>query len=122
MSQVASSPVNDLLGRAPPSEDPAEACGGPVDPSALVRVLPIINKRGLHARASAKFVQTVERFDAQVRVCRNGEAVCGNSIMGLMMLAAAPGTTVTVTATGRQAEEALAALSTLVADRFGEEE
>lgn len=89
---------------------------------ALVRQLLIVNKRGLHARASAKFVQTVERFDADVRVCRNGEEVHGCSIMGLMMLAAATGTTVRVSATGPQAEAVLDALATLVADRFGEEE
>ncbi|MFG1463405.1 HPr family phosphocarrier protein [Xanthobacter sp. DSM 24535] len=88
----------------------------------MVRVLPIINKRGLHARASAKFVQTVERFTATVTVCRNGEAVAGNSIMGLMMLAAAPGTTVTVTAYGDDAEAVLRTLEELVADRFGEGE
>ncbi|QRG09245.1 HPr family phosphocarrier protein [Xanthobacter dioxanivorans] len=97
-------------------------CGRPVAPEALVRTLPIVNKRGLHARASAKFVQTVERFDACVTVCRSGEAVGGNSIMGLMMLAAAPGTTVTVTATGAEAAAVMDALTTLVADRFGEEE
>lgn len=111
-----------------PGNDPSsdqqisEACGAPAPAGALVRVLPIINKRGLHARASAKFVQTVERFNATVTVCRNGEAVGGNSIMGLMMLAAAPGTTVTVTAYGEEAAPVLKALEELVADRFGEGE
>lgn len=115
MSQAASLPEN--------SADPiAEACGTPAAIGALVRVLPIINKRGLHARASAKFVQTVERYGAAVKVCRNGEAVDGNSIMGLLMLAAAPGTSVTVTASGADATEALDALEALVANRFGEEE
>ncbi len=103
-------------------EDVVTACGAPADDGALVRRLPIINKRGLHARASAKFVQMVESFDAHVTVCRNGEAVGGNSIMGLMMLAAAPGTTVVVTATGHAAEAVLDALEALVANRFGEEE
>ena len=103
-------------------EDVATACGAPAPEDALVRVLPIINKRGLHARASAKFVQMVESFDAHVTVCRNGEAVGGNSIMGLMMLAAAPGTSVVVTATGNAAEAVLDALEALVANRFGEEE
>ncbi|WP_425339168.1 HPr family phosphocarrier protein [Azorhizobium doebereinerae] len=103
-------------------EDVEAACGVAAPDNALVRRLPIINKRGLHARASAKFVQTVESFDAHVTVCRNGEAVDGNSIMGLMMLAAAPGTSVVVTATGNQAEAVLAALDALVANRFGEEE
>ena len=70
----------------------------------------IVNKKGLHARASAKFVQTVEQFDAAVRVTRDGETVGGTSIMGLMMLAAGTGTTITVEATGREAAEAMAAL------------
>lgn len=134
MSQAASSPVTETFAGpvAEPAdaqdaprcdaEDPALACGRPIAPEALVRVLPIVNKRGLHARASAKFVQTVERFDACVTVCRSGEAVSGNSIMGLMMLAAGPGTCVTVTATGVEAPAVLDALGTLVADRFGEEE
>ncbi len=89
---------------------------------ALRRELAIVNKRGLHARASAKFVQTVERFDADVRVTRAGETVGGTSIMGLMMLAAAPGTTILVEATGPQAQAAIDALETLVGDRFGEGE
>lgn len=84
--------------------------------------LSIINKRGLHARASAKFVQTVERFDARVCVARNGEEVCGTSIMGLMMLAASTGTSVTVSAEGPQAEAVMEALSSLVSNRFGEDE
>ncbi|MDQ0349604.1 HPr family phosphocarrier protein [Ancylobacter vacuolatus] len=89
---------------------------------ALRRELAIINKRGLHARASAKFVQTVERFDADVRVTRAGETVGGSSIMGLMMLAAAPGTTILVEASGPQAQAAIDALEALVSDRFGEGE
>ncbi|GLK57055.1 phosphocarrier protein [Methylopila capsulata] len=84
--------------------------------------LPIINKRGLHARASAKFVQVVERFTADVRVSRAGETVGGTSIMGLMMLAAAPGTTIHVEAKGADAEEAIEAIASLVANRFGEDE
>jgi phosphocarrier protein len=89
---------------------------------AVSRVLPIVNQKGLHARASAKFVHTVEKFDAQVRVSRGGETVGGTSIMGLMMLAASPGTTITVEATGPQAAEVVAALEQLLATRFGEEE
>ena len=88
----------------------------------LTRELPIVNKRGLHARASAKFVQTVERFDADVRVTRCGETVGGTSIMGLMMLAAAPGTTIEVAASGREAQAVLDALARLFAERFGEDE
>ena len=89
---------------------------------ALVRVLEIVNKKGLHARASAKFVQTVERFDAQVKVTRGGETVGGTSIMGLMMLAAGPGTTIKVEASGNEAEEVMAALVALVGGGFGEQD
>jgi len=88
----------------------------------IVRVLEIVNQKGLHARASAKFVRTVERFDAQVRVTRCGETVGGNSIMGLMMLAAAPGTSITVEATGPEAAKVMTAIEALVADRFGEDD
>jgi phosphocarrier protein HPr len=90
--------------------------------SAITRVLAIINQKGLHARASAKFVQMVEKFDAEVTVTRGGETVGGTSIMGLMMLAAGPGTSITVAATGAQAAEVMAALETLVGSRFGEDE
>jgi phosphocarrier protein HPr len=106
------------------SEDDAspESTAGPsVPPGALSRELPIINKRGLHARASAKFVQMVERFKAEIWVTRGGETVGGTSIMGLMMLSAGPGTTITVSATGPEAEAALAAISELVASKFNEE-
>lgn len=89
--------------------------------TSLSRELPIINKRGLHARASAKFVQTVSAFDANVTVSKDGMSVGGTSIMGLMMLAASPGCCVVVSATGNQAAEVLDALQRLVADRFGEE-
>jgi phosphocarrier protein HPr len=89
---------------------------------AVVRELAIINKRGLHARASAKFVQMVEKFQSNITVTRNAETVGGNSIMGLMMLAAGPGTSVTVSATGPDAEAAIEALAQLVESKFGEEE
>ena len=85
-------------------------------------MLEICNKKGLHARASAKFVQTVEKFDADVKVKRGNEVVGGTSIMGLMMLAAGPGTTITVEASGKQAAEVLDALAALVSGRFTEEE
>jgi phosphocarrier protein len=88
--------------------------------NAVVRTLVICNKKGLHARASAKFVQTVEKFDADVRVTRGHETVGGTSIMGLMMLAAAPGTPITVSATGPQAAAAVDALDALITSRFGE--
>ncbi|MGY5780163.1 HPr family phosphocarrier protein [Rhizobium sp. LEGMi135b] len=87
----------------------------------LYRELLIINKRGLHARASAKFVQTVEAYDAAITVSKDGTTVGGTSIMGLMMLAASPGCSVLVTASGNQAAEALEALDQLVANKFGEE-
>jgi phosphocarrier protein HPr len=101
-------------------EDPPGEQVAPED--ALVRVIEIVNQKGLHARASAKFVQTVEKFNAEVRVARGGERVGGTSIMGLMMLGAAPGTSITVEAFGPQAAEVLDALETLIASRFGEEE
>ena len=93
-----------------------------VPSGAVVREIPIINKRGLHARASAKFVKMVEQFDAEILVTRGGETVGGTSIMGLMMLSAGPGTTITVSATGAQAEAAVAALAELVGNKFNEEE
>ncbi len=92
------------------------------DGAAVSREIAITNRRGLHARASAKFVQTVERFDAEVRVSRAGETVGGTSIMGLMMLAAGPGTTILVEVEGAEASAALEALTDLVESRFGEEE
>ena len=92
------------------------------DPATTTRELEICNKKGLHARASAKFVQTVERYDAEVKVTRGSESVGGTSIMGLMMLAAGPGTTITVEATGKQAAEVVEALAALVTGRFTEEE
>jgi phosphocarrier protein HPr len=106
--------------------EPAHDTGDCVDneqphrDGAVVRVLSICNKKGLHARASARFVQTVEKFDADVRVMRCGETVGGTSIMGLMMLAAAPGTTITVEATGKEAAEVIEALTELINSRFGE--
>jgi phosphocarrier protein len=85
------------------------------------REITIVNARGLHARASAKFVKCAEQFDAAVTVSRDGNTVPGTSIMGLMMLAASPGSTILVSASGRQASEALDALESLVTGRFGEE-
>lgn len=91
------------------------------DGDGISKSLMIVNKRGLHARASAKFVQLVSGFDAAVEVEKDGVTVGGTSIMGLMMLAAAPGCAISVTARGPQADEVMTALETLVADRFGEE-
>ncbi|MCR9136965.1 MAG: HPr family phosphocarrier protein [Alphaproteobacteria bacterium] len=87
----------------------------------VTRQLDIINKRGLHARASAKFVQLAASFDAEITVSKDGSSVGGTSIMGLMMLAASPGCCIMVSATGPQAAEALNALDALVAGRFGED-
>ena len=101
--------------------DEAPQAGTGVPAGAISKDLLIINKRGLHARASAKFVQAVERFDAQVWVTRGGETVGGNSIMGLMMLSASPGTTILVSAKGPEAQAALDAIAALVADKFNEE-
>ena len=101
-------------------EDPCPP--SPVPEGARVRDLVIVNKKGLHARASAKFVQHAEKFDAAIIVTRGHEFVGGTSIMGLMMLAAGTGTTITIKATGKQAAAAVEDLCALVSDRFGEEE
>ena len=87
-----------------------------------VRTFEIVNRRGLHARASAKFVRCAEAFDADVTVSKGGQSVGGTSIMGLMLLAAAPGCSIDVSATGPEAGEALDALGTLVSQGFGEVE
>jgi phosphocarrier protein HPr len=100
---------------------PENQAGPSIPPGAVSRELPIINKRGLHARASAKFVQMVERFNAEIWVTRGGETVGGTSIMGLMMLSAGPGTTITVSVAGPEADAALAAITELVAGKFNEE-
>jgi len=100
---------------------PENLSGPSIPPGAISRELPIINKRGLHARASAKFVQMVERFEADVWVTKGSETVGGTSIMGLMMLSAGPGTSIIVSASGPQAQAALDAITELVASKFNEE-
>jgi phosphocarrier protein HPr len=100
---------------------PEDVPGPSIPPGAISRELPIINKRGLHARASAKFVQMVERFEAEVWVTKGSETVGGTSIMGLMMLSAGPGTSITVSASGPEAQAALDAITDLVAGKFNEE-
>ena len=87
-------------------------------PEAIVTV---INRKGLHARASAKFVKCAETFDAKITVTRDGQTVGGTSIMGLMMLAAGPGSSLVITAEGREGPEALEMLVALVEAGFGEE-
>ena len=83
-------------------------------------ILKIINEKGLHARASAKFVETVESFDAEAEITRDGMEASGDSIMGLLMLAAAKGTEINVETSGPQAKELATALEALVGDYFGE--
>ncbi len=87
----------------------------------LTQTLTLSNAKGLHARASARFVETVESFDATATVRRDGQSVAGDSIMGLLMLAASQGTTIDVTVDGPQADALMSALDALLADRFGEE-
>ena len=87
----------------------------------IKRVLKIVNEKGLHARASAKFVEVVERFDARAEVEKDGMGVSGDSIMGLLMLAASRGTSIEVSTSGDEAEALADALQALVADRFGED-
>ena len=84
------------------------------------RTLTIVNEKGLHARASAKLVETVERFDASATVAKDGMETTGDSIMGLLMLAASKGSTIQVRTSGPEAEALADALEALVADRFGE--
>lgn len=87
----------------------------------LVQELEIKNIKGLHARAAASFVRTAENFDADIEVERIGQKVSGHSIMGLMMLAAAKGTKIKVSISGKQASEAMKAISALINNKFGED-
>jgi phosphocarrier protein HPr len=109
-----SEPAHRTSDHVPEERSPSEG--------AVVRKLAICNRKGLHARASAKFVQTVEKFDADVRVMRGAESVGGTSIMGLMMLAASPGTSITIEATGKEAAQVIEALTALIESRFGEDD
>jgi phosphocarrier protein HPr len=95
---------------------------GEIPAGPVARDLLIVNKKGLHARAAAKFVQCADRFDAEVTVSKDSNTVGGTSIMGLMMLAAGLGSHIHVTVKGREATAALSALADLVGNRFGEEE
>ena len=101
------------------ANDAAPEAGGE---ACVTRVLEIRNKKGLHARASAKFVQTVEKFDADVKVRRGQEVVGGTSIMGLMMLAAGQGHSIVIEAEGTDAHAAMEALIALVESGFGEDD
>ncbi|HYP57526.1 MAG TPA: HPr family phosphocarrier protein [Beijerinckia sp.] len=101
----------------------AECCPECVVPEgAIARTLTIINRKGLHARATAKLVQCIDGFKAEVTVGRCGEQVGGTSIMGILTLGAGQGMTITVSAAGTEAMEALDAIEALVANRFGEDE
>ena len=105
------------------SDADTEPCPPPPDfEGAQVREMHIVNRKGLHARATAKFVQCVERFDAEIKVTRCGETVGGDSIMGILTLGAGLGSTISVAARGAEASDALKALAELVANRFGEDE
>ena len=104
--------------------DPAEQgpkCDGASAPGMACRTATICNQRGLHARAAARFVKTAGSFEAEVWVRKNGIEVSGRSIMGLMMLAAAPGAVIRLTASGPQAEAAVTALVRLVECKFDED-
>jgi len=90
-------------------------------PGFVCRSARICNQKGLHARAAARFVKTAAEFDAEIWVRKNGTEVSGRSIMGLMMLAAAPGAVIELTATGRDAEGAVTALAKLVECKFDED-
>ena len=89
--------------------------------TAVSRTVEVLNKRGLHARASAKFVTMASQIDAAIEVEKDGNTVCGTSIMGLMMLGAAMGDSILIRAEGEGAEEAVEQLARLVDDKFGEE-
>ncbi|WP_460272620.1 HPr family phosphocarrier protein [Celeribacter sp. ULVN23_4] len=89
--------------------------------ASVTRTHEIVNVKGLHARASAKFVETVEEFDAQAEVSKDGLSTGGDSIMGLLMLAASKGTTIDVTTKGADADALADALEALIKDRFGED-
>jgi phosphocarrier protein len=93
----------------------------PPTPESVTRDLEIKNRLGLHARAAAQLVQTAAKFDATITVTKDGQEVNGKSIIGLMMLAAACGTTIQVAAQGRDAEAAVAAIEALIADKFNED-
>jgi len=114
---------DDFPDDGPDGSGAAQASGDASTPGDAPEVFDsamICNQRGLHARAAAKFVKLAAQFDAEVEVIRNDNTVSGQSIMGLMMLAAGPGTTVTLRAYGREAEAAITALIDLIERKFDE--
>jgi phosphocarrier protein len=106
--------------------EPVEPCdcppNAPAPEGAVTRDIEIVNRKGLHARATAKLVHCVEQFEADVTVSRCGETVGGESIMGILTLGAGIGSTISVAATGPQAREAIDAIVALIGNRFGEDE
>lgn len=88
----------------------------------MERTVGIINKLGLHARAAAKLVTLASKFESDITIRKDGREVSGKSIMGVLMLAAAKGSEITLIASGSDSDTAIAELSQLIADRFGEEE
>jgi len=102
-------------------QDDCTDTAAPIE-GALSRTFEIVNRKGLHARATAKFVQCAESFEAEIFVSRCGETVGGSSIMGILTLGAGIGSTITVSARGAQALEALDGIGALIANRFGEDE
>jgi phosphocarrier protein HPr len=101
--------------------DDASDAGGEDEGEGFRRIITICNKRGLHARAAARFVKLAWEFDAEIQVAKNGAAVSGRSIMGLMMLAAGPGTAIELRTSGPEAERAMTALAQLIAGGFDED-
>ena len=124
MTSGADTSSGTTTGRSATSDTGTPAGHGDADTdrgAPLSRILTITNARGLHARASARFVKTAEAFDADIRVTKDGQTVSATSIMGLMMLAASTGSTIALEASGPQAQAAMDALEALVTDNFGEE-
>ena len=124
MTSGADTSSGTTTGRSATSDTGTPAGHGDADTDGgaqLSRILTITNARGLHARASARFVKTAEAFDADIRVTKDGQTVSATSIMGLMMLAASTGSTIALEASGPQALAAMDALEALVTDNFGEE-
>jgi phosphocarrier protein len=111
--------MSDRPSDRPADERPTQDASPPA--GAVCRIATICNQRGLHARAAARFVKTAGLFNAEIWVRKNGTEVSGRSIMGLMMLAAAPGTVIRLAATGPEAEAAITALAKLVECKFDED-
>jgi phosphocarrier protein len=103
------------------NDDPTRPAGSLLTNPEVCEVVTIVNRRGLHARAAAKFAKLAAQFDCDIEIRRNDQQVAAQSIMGLMMLAAGPGCTIEICAYGQQAEDAIAALADLVKRKFDED-